>query len=108
MTTDADLAEGWHKSKTRRYRTPEATVFITTVLADDAPTMIFVSAGKSGGKLAAQADGMARLAGAACRVGAKPHRLGGIIRGISHSGSNGDHWDARSVVDALGQVLEAV
>lgn len=103
------MIEEPQNSETLRFRTPEATVFINLIEGSDTDIeFVQVFAGKAGSMLAAQADGMARLAGAAVRSGADPSYLGRIISGISHDRSNGGSYDASSVVDALGKALMEV
>lgn len=87
---------------------PEGTIHVRIVddkLGDDPPPTVIISVGKAGSRLNAAADGGARLLGAAMRAGTSPSRLAAILGNITHESSNG-HFEAKSLWDAVAQILE--
>lgn len=99
-----DTTTGW-SSVTRKYRTPDGTVYVTIAYTDDGP-WIDCTVGKGGTAIQASAHAMSALAGTALRHGTPKESIALCLRGVTHERSVRFGNDALSVPDALGFAIQ--
>lgn len=109
--TPADDARGWFPSTTRRYETPEGSVYITVAAGRDG-YWVDCTAGKSGTGIRADAHALAAVCGISIRHGTPPIKLVTALKEITHEGSADVRLAKRSgapvalsIADALGDAL---
>ena len=94
-------------SLTKKYDTPEGSVYITGVFNDNESVhRLFVSAGKTGEVTYAAGDALGSVTGIALRYGISSYRLALALREITHTDSRVFGHTAKSVSDALGRFLQ--
>ena len=92
---------------TKKYRTPEGSVYVTVARDGDGAVWVNTTVGKGGTQVQAAAFALSALVGTALRSGVGARKIILCLRGVTHEGSSSSFGlDALSMPDALGMALE--